>query len=92
MGVRPGRGGSFPRGPVARAVPGGRGGAGLSAADLRGGEGGLRVKVPFPVSPGDLLFRVGGTGRAEFTRFARKEMEATPSDGARFLVSVSPGR
>ncbi|MEK6696691.1 MAG: U32 family peptidase [Candidatus Deferrimicrobiota bacterium] len=66
-------------------------GRGFSAIDLRAEEGGLRVKVPFPVSPGDLLFRVGGTGRAEFTRLARKEMEATPSDGARFLVSVSPG-
>ena len=66
-------------------------GRGFSAIDLRGEEGGFRVKVPFPVSPGDLLFRVGGTGRAEFTRLARKEMEATPPDGARFLVSVSPG-
>ncbi|HEY6097016.1 MAG TPA: hypothetical protein VIU83_03090, partial [Candidatus Deferrimicrobium sp.] len=66
-------------------------GRGFSAIDPRGGEGGLRIRVPFPVSPGDLLFRVGGMGRAEFTRLARKEMEATPSDGARFLVSVSPG-
>lgn len=66
-------------------------GRGFSAVDLRGGEGGLRVKVPFPVSPGDLLFRVGGAGRAEFTRRARKEMESTPSEGARFLVTVSPG-
>jgi putative protease len=66
-------------------------GRGFSAVDLRTEEGGLRIKVPFPVTPGDLLFRVGGTGRAEFTRRARKEMESTPSDGARFLVSVSPG-
>ena len=66
-------------------------GRGFSAVDLREGEGGLRVKVPFPVSPGDLLFRVGGAGRAEYTRRARREMESTPPDGARFLVSVSPG-
>ncbi len=66
-------------------------GRGFSAVDLRGEEGGILVKVPFPVSPGDLLFRVGGAGRGEFTRRARKEMEATPPDGARFLVSVSPG-
>ncbi|MFA6149128.1 MAG: U32 family peptidase [bacterium] len=66
-------------------------GRGYSAVDLRSEEGGLRVKVPFPVSPGDLLFRVGGAGRAEYTRRARKEMEAMPPDGARFLVSVSPG-
>jgi len=66
-------------------------GRGFSAIDPRGEGGGLRVKVPFPVSPGDLLFRVGAAGRAEFARLARKEMEATPPDGARFLVSVSPG-
>ncbi|HEY5190698.1 MAG TPA: U32 family peptidase, partial [Candidatus Deferrimicrobium sp.] len=66
-------------------------GRGFSAVDLRGEEGGIRVKVPFPVSPGDLLFRVGGAGRAEVTRLARKEMEAMPSGGARFLVAVSPG-
>ena len=66
-------------------------GRGFSAAEPRVEGDALRVKVPFPVSPGDLLFRVGGPGRAEYTRLARKEMEATPSDGARFLVSVSPG-
>ena len=66
-------------------------GRGFSAVDLRSEGGGIRVKVPFPVSPGDLLFRVGGGGRAEITRRARKEMEATPPDGARFLVAVSPG-
>ncbi len=66
-------------------------GRGFSAADPRIEEGGVRVKVPFPVSPGDLLFRVGGGARAEFTRLARKEMESTPPEGARFLVVVSPG-
>ncbi len=66
-------------------------GRGFSALDLKRDAGGLRVKVPFPVSPGDLLFRVGGAGRAEFTRRARREMESTPPEGVRFSVRVSPG-
>ncbi|GAB4235188.1 MAG: U32 family peptidase [Deltaproteobacteria bacterium] len=66
-------------------------GRGFPAADPKNGEGGLRIRIPFPVSPGDLLFRVGGGGRAGFTRRAQREMESTPSDGARFLVAVSPG-
>ncbi|RJP22280.1 MAG: hypothetical protein C4529_06135 [Deltaproteobacteria bacterium] len=66
-------------------------GRGFSAAATRFDGGGTFFKVPFAVSPGDLLFRVAGGGRAEFTRRARREMESAPPDGARFLVSVSPG-
>ncbi|MBE0603066.1 MAG: U32 family peptidase [Deltaproteobacteria bacterium] len=68
-------------------------GRGFSAAapDMRADEGGLSLKVPFSVSPGDLLFRTAGGGRPELTRRARREMEAVRPDGARFAVSVSPG-
>ncbi len=68
-------------------------GRGFSAAapDMRADEGGLSLKVPFSVSPGDLLFRTAGGGRPELTRRARREMEAIRPDGARFVVSVSPG-
>ncbi len=66
-------------------------GRGFTASAMRPAGGGLSVKVPFAVSPGDLLFRVAGGGRAEFTRRARREMESIPRDGARFIVSVSPG-
>ncbi len=40
------------------------------------------------MSPGDLLLRVGGGGRAEITRRARREMETLPSEGVRFRVAV----
>jgi putative protease len=69
-------------------------GRGFSAAsaDMRPeGDGGLSLRVPFAVAPGDLLFRTAGGGRPEFTRRARKEMESIRPDGARFSVSVSPG-
>jgi putative protease len=68
-------------------------GRGFSAAapDMRPVEGGLSLKVPFAVSPGDLLFRTAGGGRPELTRRARREMEAIRPDGARFAVAVSPG-
>lgn len=68
-------------------------GRGFSAAapDMRPVEGGLSLKVPFNVSPGDLLFRTAGGGRPELTRRARREMEAIRPDGARFAVTVSPG-
>ncbi|MEW6719645.1 MAG: U32 family peptidase [Thermodesulfobacteriota bacterium] len=62
-----------------------------SAPDMRAAEGGLFLKIPFSVSPGDLLFRTAAAGRAEFTRRARREMEAIRPDGARFSVAVSPG-
>ncbi|MGE5188789.1 MAG: U32 family peptidase [Gemmatimonadota bacterium] len=63
-------------------------GKGFSALSLRADDAGLYVKVPFEVSPGDLLFRVGGGGRAELTRHARREMESLPSDGVSFRVAV----
>jgi putative protease len=66
-------------------------GRGFSAAAVRAAGDRLSVKVPFPVSPGDLLFRVAGGGRAELTRHARREMESTPPEGVRFVVSVSRG-
>jgi putative protease len=66
-------------------------GRGFSAAALRSVEGGLSVKVPFDVSPGDLLFRVAGGGRAEWTRRARRGMESAPQDGVRFAVRVASG-
>ena len=67
-------------------------GEGFSAIDLRAEEGGLRVRCRFPSRPATCC-PGRGHGRAEFTRLARKEMDgATPSDGARFLVSVSRGR
>ncbi len=63
-------------------------GKGFSALSIREDAAGFYVKVPFDVSPGDLLLRVGGGGRAEITRLARKEMETLPSDGVRFRVAV----
>jgi U32 family peptidase len=66
-------------------------GKGFSAAVVRPTGEGLSVKVPFPLAPGDLLFRVAGGGRAQFTRDARREMEAAARGGVRFVVSVRPG-
>ncbi len=63
-------------------------GKGFSALSIREDDAGFYVKVPFEVSPGDLLLRVGGGGRAEITRRARREMEALPSEGVRFRVAV----
>jgi len=56
---------------------------------MRAADGGLHVKVPFPVSAGDLLFRIGSAARAEHTRRARREMESVPPEGARFTVTAS---
>ena len=66
-------------------------GRGFSALSMRADEEGLYVRIPFDVSPGDLLFRVGGGGRAQITRAARREMEALPPGGVRFLVVVGDG-
>jgi hypothetical protein len=55
---------------------------------MRADPEGFYVTVPFPVSPGDLLFRVGGGGRAEITRQAKKEMESIRPEGVRFRVVV----
>ncbi len=66
-------------------------GRGFSALSLRADSSGLYVKVPFPVSPGDLLFRVGGGGRAEITRQAKREMEAIRPEGVDFRVAVGDG-
>ena len=63
-------------------------GKGFSALSVREDDAGFYVKVPFEVSPGDLLLRVGGGGRAEITRQAQREMETLPSDGVRFRVAV----
>ncbi len=63
-------------------------GKGFSALSIREDDAGFYVKVPFDVSPGDLLLRVGGGGRAEITRHARREMETLPSDGVHFRVAV----
>ena len=63
-------------------------GKGFSALSIREDDAGFYVKVPFEVSPGDLLLRVGGSGRAEITRHARREMETLPSDGVNFRVAV----
>ncbi len=63
-------------------------GKGFSALSVREDEAGCYVKVPFDVSPGDLLLRVGGGGRAVFTRQARREMESLPSAGVAFRVAV----
>ncbi len=58
LGVRPGRDGDFSRGPAARAVPGGRGGAGLlrdRPAERRGrapGQGAVSRLARRPVVPG----------------------------------------
>ncbi len=66
-------------------------GRGFSALSLRADDGGIYVKVPFPVSPGDMLFRVGGGGRAEITRRAKREMEAIRPEGVEFRVAVGDG-
>lgn len=63
-------------------------GRGFSALSLREAAGGFLVQVPFPVSSGDRVFRVGGGGRAELTRTARREREALVPDGVRFRVAV----
>ncbi len=63
-------------------------GKGFSALSIREDDAGFYVRVPFEVSPGDLLLRVGGGGRAEITRHARREMETLPSEGVRFRVAV----
>ena len=63
-------------------------GKGFTALSMRADPRGFYVTVPFPVSPGDLLFRVGGGGRAEITRLARKEMDAIRPEGVRFRVAV----
>ena len=49
------------------------------------------ITIPFDVSPGDLLFRVGGGGRAEATRSARRAREALPPGGVRFRIAVGDG-
>ncbi|MCL1925742.1 MAG: U32 family peptidase [Syntrophorhabdaceae bacterium] len=66
-------------------------GRGFSAAaqDTRSEETGLSLKIPFSLSAGDLLFRTAGGGRSEYTRRARREMEAAQSAGARFCVVIS---
>jgi putative protease len=66
-------------------------GKGFSALSMRGDAEGLYVRVPFDVSPGDLLFRVGGGGRAEITRSARRDLTALPPDGVRLRVVVGDG-
>jgi U32 family peptidase len=66
-------------------------GRGFTALEVRTGPESLSVKVPFPVSPGDLLFRVGGGGRAGITHRARRDMEALPSTGVSFRVTVRGG-
>jgi putative protease len=66
-------------------------GKGFSALSMRGDAEGLYVRVPFDVSPGDLLFRVGGGGRAEITRSARRDLTALPPGGVRFRVVVGDG-
>lgn len=66
-------------------------GKGFSALSMRADAGDLYVRIPFDVSPGDLLFRVGGGGRSEITRSARREWEALPPGGVRFRVVVGDG-
>ena len=68
-------------------------GKGFSALSMRADERGVYVRIPFDVSPGDLLFRVGGGGgvRAEITRSARREWEALPPGGVRFRVVAGDG-
>jgi len=58
---------------------------------MRADGEGLYVRIPFDVSPGDLLFRVGGGGRAEITRLARREREALPPGGVCFRIVVGDG-
>jgi len=66
-------------------------GKGFSALSMRADERGVYVRIPFDVLPGDLLFRVGGGGRAEITRSARREWEALPPGGVRFHVVAGDG-
>ncbi|HEU5360188.1 MAG TPA: U32 family peptidase [Candidatus Deferrimicrobiaceae bacterium] len=66
-------------------------GKGFTALAMRADAEGLYVRVPFDVSPGDLLFRVGGGGRAEITRSAKRELAALPPGGVRFRVFVGEG-
>jgi hypothetical protein len=66
-------------------------GRGFSALSMRSGPREFRVRIPFPVSQGDLLFRVGGGGRSEITRQARKEMESIPPEGVGFRVAAGGG-
>ncbi len=67
-------------------------GRGFSARAVRAGRDGILVRIPFDVSPGDLLFRTGGAGRAELTRRARREMESAPAEGARFRIRCAGDR
>jgi putative protease len=66
-------------------------GRAFTALSIKPGDGGFRVKVPFAVSEGDLVFRVGTTGRADFARAAKREMETLPPGGIRFNVIVGDG-
>jgi len=66
-------------------------GRGFSALSVREEPGGFRVHAPFPASPGDLLLRVGGGRRGEFTRSAKREMEGTVPDGVRFRIRIGEG-
>ncbi|HEY3488757.1 MAG TPA: U32 family peptidase [Candidatus Deferrimicrobiaceae bacterium] len=66
-------------------------GRAFTALHIKPGDGGFRVKVPFAVSAGDLVFRVGTTGRADFARAAKREMDALPPGGIRFNVIVGDG-
>jgi putative protease len=66
-------------------------GKAFTALHIKAGDGGFHVKVPFDVSEGDLVFRVGTTGRADFARAAKREMESLPPGGIRFNVIVGDG-
>lgn len=66
-------------------------GRGFSALATRVGPDGVSVRIPFDAAPGDLLFRVGGAGRAETTRAARRELSASAPDGVRFRVFAGEG-
>ncbi len=66
-------------------------GRGFSALATRGGPDGLAVRIPFDAEPGDLLFRVGGSGRAETTRAARRQLSELAPEGVRFRVSAGNG-
>lgn len=87
-----GAGGSVTRGDRLRAQFQADGsGKGFSALTMKALMGDLFLKAPFPVSPGDLLFRVGGGGRMEITRNAKREMEKIVPDGASFHIHVHDG-
>lgn len=66
-------------------------GRAFTALHIKPEGGGFFVKVPFPVAAGDLVFRVGTTGRADFARAAKREMESLPPGGVRFNVVVGDG-